>query len=161
MKISYICQDKTKIKKSRNLYLFVKSEKVWKCQLISHVWLFATPWTAACQAPLSMGFSRQESWSGLPFPSPGDLPDLGSNPHLLHLLHWLDLPSLGIKPMSPLLRGRQILYCLSHQGSPHFSVNISVNIFSCYIWFNRRKLDSQICCYIQSVEKLHHTFMKE
>ena len=35
----------------------------------------ATPWTVACQAPLSMGFSRQEYWSELPFPSPGDLPD--------------------------------------------------------------------------------------
>ena len=39
-----------------------------------------TPWTAACQAPLSMGFSRQEYWSGLPFPSPGDLPDPGMEP---------------------------------------------------------------------------------
>ena len=38
-------------------------------------WFFATPWTAAIQAPLSMEFSRQEHWSGLPFPSPGDLPD--------------------------------------------------------------------------------------
>ena len=37
---------------------------------ISHVQLFATPWTAACQAPLSMGFPRQEYWRGLPFPSP-------------------------------------------------------------------------------------------
>ena len=36
-----------------------------------------TPWTVACQIPLSMGFSRQEYWSGLPFPSPGDLPDPG------------------------------------------------------------------------------------
>ena len=36
---------------------------------------FVTPWTAACQAPLSMGFPRQEDWSGLPFPSPGTLPD--------------------------------------------------------------------------------------
>ena len=40
----------------------------------------ATPWTIACQAPLSIGFSRQEYWSGLPFPSPGDLPDLGIEP---------------------------------------------------------------------------------
>ena len=40
----------------------------------------ATPWTAAHQAPLSMGFSRQEYWSGLPFPSPGDLPDPGIEP---------------------------------------------------------------------------------
>ena len=43
----------------------------------SHVWLFATPWTVACQAPLSMGFSRQEYWSGLSCPSPGDLRDPG------------------------------------------------------------------------------------
>ena len=42
-----------------------------------HVQLFATPWTVACQTPLSMGFSRQEHWSGLPFPSPGDLPNAG------------------------------------------------------------------------------------
>ena len=40
-------------------------------------WLFSTPWTVACQAPLSMGFSRQEYWSGLPSPPPGDLPDPG------------------------------------------------------------------------------------
>ena len=53
--------------------------------MLSHVQLFATPWTVAHQAPLSMGFSRQEYWSGLPFPTPGDLLILGSN---LHLLHW-------------------------------------------------------------------------
>ena len=44
----------------------------------------ATPGTAACQAPLSMGFSRPEYWSGLPFPTAGDLPDPGLNLHLLH-----------------------------------------------------------------------------
>ena len=49
---------------------------------------FAIPWTVACQAPLSMEFPRQEYWSGLPFPSPGDLP----NP--------------GIKPVSPALAGK-------------------------------------------------------
>ena len=42
--------------------------------------LTAIPWTVACQAPLPMGFSRQEYWSGLPFPSPGDLPDPGMQP---------------------------------------------------------------------------------
>ena len=57
--------------------------------MLSHVWLFAITWTVACQAPLSMGFSRQEYWSGLPFPSPGDLPDPGTElPSLLSLLHW-------------------------------------------------------------------------
>ena len=51
-----------------------------KGQLLSHVQLFGTPWTGARQAPLSMGFPRQEYWSGLPFPSPGDLPDPGMEP---------------------------------------------------------------------------------
>ena len=57
-----------------------------------------TPWTIAHQAPLSMGFSRQEYWSGLSFPSPGDLPDLGIKPRSL----TLEADSLS----------------LSHQGSP-------------------------------------------
>ena len=47
---------------------------------LSRVWLFATPWTVTYQAPRSMGFSRQEYWSGLPFPSPGDLPNPGIEP---------------------------------------------------------------------------------
>ena len=48
-----------------------------KVKSLSHVRLFATPWTVALQAPPSMGFSRQQYWSGLPFPSPGDLPNPG------------------------------------------------------------------------------------
>ena len=47
---------------------------------LSHVWLFVTPWTVAGQDPLSMGFSRQEYWSGLPCPPPGDLSDSGMEP---------------------------------------------------------------------------------
>ena len=45
--------------------------------MLSHVQLFATAWTVALQAPLSMGFSMQQHWSGLPYLSPGDLPNLG------------------------------------------------------------------------------------
>ena len=56
---------------------FTQKKERKKVKLLSHVRLFATPWTVACQAPLSMGFSRQEYWSGLPFPSPGDLPNPG------------------------------------------------------------------------------------
>ena len=66
--------------------------------LLSHfscVQLCETPWTAAYQAPPSMGFSRQEYWSGLPFPSPEDLPDQ------------------GIKPRFPALQAE--FYHLSHQ----------------------------------------------
>ena len=51
-----------------------------KVKLLSHVRLFVTPWTVARQAPQSMEFSRQEYWSGLPFPSPGDLPKPGIKP---------------------------------------------------------------------------------
>ena len=51
-----------------------------KVKSLSHVRLFATLWTIAHQAPLSTGFSRQEYWSGLPFPSPGDLPNPGIEP---------------------------------------------------------------------------------
>ena len=51
-----------------------------KLKSLGRVRLFATPWTVAYQALPSMGFSRQESWSGLPFPSPGDLPDPGIKP---------------------------------------------------------------------------------
>ena len=64
------------------------------------VWLFATPWTVAYQVPPSMGFSRQEYWSGLPLPSSEILLTQGLNPGLLHC--------------------RQTLYRLSHQGSPGF-----------------------------------------
>ena len=49
-------------------------------KLLSHVRLFATPWTVAHQAPPSMEFSRQEYWNRLPFPSAGDLPDPGTEP---------------------------------------------------------------------------------
>ena len=66
----------------------------------SHVRLFATPWTVACQAPLSMGFSRQECWGGLPCPPPGDLPDPGIEP---------------VSPVAPALQADSLL--LSHRGS--------------------------------------------
>ena len=54
------------------------NEKIVVVYLLSLVPLFMTPWNIVCQAPLSMGFPRQEYWSGLPFPSPGDLPDPGT-----------------------------------------------------------------------------------
>ena len=55
-------------------------ERKVKVKSLSRVRLFAIPWTVVYQASLSMGFSRQEYWSGLPFPSPGDLPDPGIDP---------------------------------------------------------------------------------
>ena len=72
----------------------------------------AAPWAVARRAPLSMGFSRQEHWCGLPCPPSGDLPDPGIEPAFLYLLRWqvgsLPLASPG-KPWER-LNGRQILY---------------------------------------------------
>ena len=56
-----------------------------KVKSLSRVQPFVIPWTVAYQAPPSMGFSRQEYWSGLPFPSPGDFPDPGIEPRSLAL----------------------------------------------------------------------------
>ena len=61
-------------------YLNYVSPMKVKVKSLSHVQFFVTLWTVAQQAPLSMRFSRQEYWSGLPFPSPGDLPNPGIEP---------------------------------------------------------------------------------
>ena len=68
--------------------------------VLSRVQLFVTPWTVACQAPVSMEFSRQEYWSGLVFPSPGNL------------------PNLGIEPVCPALQVGSLL--LSNRDGPEF-----------------------------------------
>ena len=84
--------------------------KKLKVKSLSRVQLFATQWTVSYQVPPSMGFSRQEYWSELPFPSPGDLPTQGLNPGLPHC--------------------RQPLYHLNHQGNPYWYANV---IF-CWFW---------------------------
>ena len=106
---------------------------------LSRVQLFGTAWTVACQAPLSVRFSRQEHWSGLPCPLPGDLPNPGIEPRS-STLQADSLPAeprgklknTGVGSLS-LLQGvflsqesnrgslhyRQILYQLSYQGSPY------------------------------------------
>ena len=65
---------------SRVVVMDHKAQRKVKVKSLSHIRLFATPWTVAYQAPPSMGFSRQAYWSGLPFPSPGDLPNPGIEP---------------------------------------------------------------------------------
>ena len=74
-----------------------------KVKSLSRVRLFATPWTVAHQAPPSMGFSRQEYWSGLPVPSSGDLPDPGIEPRS---------PTLWEDALTPEPPGKQELYIL-------------------------------------------------
>ena len=72
------------------VYIFTQQSQTEVCvvvfELLSSVWLFATPLTVAYEASLSMGFSRQEYWSGLPFPSPESLPNSGIKPMSLAFL---------------------------------------------------------------------------
>ena len=82
----------------------------------SRVPLYATPWTVAHQAPLSMGFSRQEYWCGLPCPPPGIFPPQGLNPGLLCLLHWL---AHGFFPTSAPWKAPRVAHYflnLKHEG---------------------------------------------
>ena len=69
------------------------------CVLRCRFWLFATPWTVACQAPLSMESSRQEYWSGLPFPTRADLPNLGietTSNQIKPTLHQISNPASSL-----------------------------------------------------------------
>ena len=79
------------------------SQSEVRCWSFSRVRLFATPWTVAFKAPLSMGFSRQEYWSGLPFPSPGDLPKPETEPGSPTLQADSLLSDPSEKPMYPYL----------------------------------------------------------
>ena len=96
------------------LWLIRKPNLVWPfwgycvvcVQSLSRVWLLAAPWNVAHRVPLSVGFSRQEHWSGVPFPPPGHLP----NP--------------GIEPESP--HCRWILYTTEPLRKPSFTVTIGI-----------------------------------
>ena len=101
-------------------HINLKSLNRMYVQRLSLVRLFATPWTIALQAPLSMWFPSQENWSGLPFPLPGIFVTQGSNLHLLHLQHW----QAGSSPLSHLLLAINVLvehqtwYCFQPWWAP-------------------------------------------
>ena len=81
-----------------------------KVKLLGRVRLFVTPWTVARQAPLSMGILQARNWSGLPYPTPGDLPDPGIEPTSPVLqADSLSLSRLGSPKMLPLEKSRSIL----------------------------------------------------
>ena len=92
------------------IWVFVSVSSV---QLLSRVRLFVTLWTVVCQAPLSVGFSRQEYWSGLPYSPSGDLPDLGIKPVFQCLLHWQADSLPLVPPGNPQYHHNNIqLHCL-------------------------------------------------
>ena len=97
------------------MYTLITTEQTFsterkKVKSLSRVRLFATPWTISYQAPLSMEFSRQEYWSGLPFPPPGDLPDPGIKPKS-PTLQADALPSEPLKETEKDLDERKDIIC--------------------------------------------------
>ena len=82
--------------------LFLPYEKCGGGGLVAKSCLtLVTPWTVARQTPPSIRFSRQEYWSGLPCPPPGDLPEQGWSTRLLGLLHWQESTLLLLPPVVP------------------------------------------------------------
>ena len=94
---------------------------------VSRVRLLAILWTVAHQAPLSMGFSRQEFWGGFPCPAPGDLLTHGFNSNLLHLLHW-QVGSLSLCRLGSALTNihSHFLFCFSSVQFSHSVVSSSL-----------------------------------
>ena len=88
--------------------------------------MFATLWPVAPQAPLSMGFSRQEYWSGLPFPSPGDLPNPGIEPmSLMSSVYW----QAGSSPLVP-----PGVFITNMEGNIKVSSSFPVVMYGCEGW---------------------------
>ena len=99
-----------------------------RAQSLGYVQLFVTPWTITLQAPLSLGFPRQEYWSGLPFPPPGIFQTQGSNLHVLCLLHW-----------------QADLLPLSHPGSQ----------MKCSTWMQSQKWQNDLCSFPRQTIQYH------
>ena len=99
-----ICADNANVIVGKTVGTFICIKAA--CSVTSVSQLFATPWTVVHQAPLSVGFPRQEHWSGLLFSSPGNLPDP------------------RIEPMSPALQADSLP--LNHLGSPNLPINLGI-----------------------------------
>ena len=107
----------------------MKHQKQPSCiQLLSRVWLFVTSWTVACQAPLSTGVPRQEYRSGLPFPSPRDLPGPGIKPTSAALQVDSSLPSHGGSPFRD-IHEFVSSYLLEFSLQEYFKVRDSMLVF--------------------------------
>ena len=96
-----------------------------------YVRFFATPWTVACQAPLSIGLSRQEYYSGLPCPPPGDLPDSGIKP-TSPVASALQADSLPLVPPGKLLCGQQLKLNMKRTRVIYIFRKIIYHLF--YFW---------------------------
>ena len=138
----YIIYKKLLQVNSKIIMIWLENGQTWKCYLLNHVWLFVTPWTTAHQAPLWMKFSRLEYWSGLPFTSPGDLPNPGIEPGS-PALQADSLPS-GKPPGKPVIEQKieeRWIYYLSLRGDVHLLLPLDMDTpgsqasdWNIYVW---------------------------
>ena len=137
---------------SNNIFKEVYDDEKWK-QSFSFVRLFVTLWTVAHQAPLSMEFSRQEYWSGLPCPSPGDLPNIGIEPGF----PTLQVDSLLTEPPGCVfVNAYVILFFLAIYYSfllihAYMSSNVTLSIDNyiklCSLKKKKTRFRSRLCCH--------------
>ena len=115
-----------------------------KVKSLSHIQLFATPWTITYQSSPSMGFSRQEYWNGLPFPSPEDPPDP------------------GIKPVSPALTGR--FFTTERPGKPTIWIRgylIQIKVITSTTWMAEIKPERRLAEKHKYISKMLKSTIKE
>ena len=114
--------------------------------VLSCIWLFVTPWTVASQTPLSMEVSRQEYWSGLPFPSPGNLPDPGIKP---------------ASPASPALAGG--FFTTAPPGKPltYTEIVLSTILWSWYLVKSGLRSPKSIISQLHSLHLFPYSFIQQ
>ena len=103
---------------------------------LSHVRLFVTPWTAAHQTPPSMGFSRQEYWSGLPFPSPRNLPNPGIE---------TSSPTKQAEALTSEPPGKPLV--TEHERNYHISHSVLIDLFQLRAYLKKNNFQTGFCIY--------------
>ena len=112
----------------------VPMKGIWKLCVLSHfsrVWLFVTPWTVACQAPLSMGFPRQEYWSELAVPSPWDLPYPGIEPVSFMSLALCCHSNQSASPAPSTPPSFLLWQCAYHSPRAHHPASGTITLWPC------------------------------
>ena len=136
------------------------------CLGISRVWLFVTPWTVAHQAPLSLGFSTQEYWSGLPFPPPGDLSDTEVEPASPALAPWFFTTESPGKPLhvpwgyqnrnSKIILKKGYVFTSPHGSKEEYLFNLNLILT---LWLNIKFIRSFLAA-VAWKEMQHFTWFK-
>ena len=126
-------------------------------QSLSHLWLFVTLWSEACQAPLSVGFPRQEYWNGLPFPTPGDRPSPGIEPASPSLTsrHFTTVP---LRKLSLITKEIQIMTTMRCHLTPvRMDIIQKTTNNRCWPGCSEKEILMHCCCECKLVQQIQKT----